>query len=376
MSGHSIIAPSAASVWSACPGSVLMKLAFPEEGPRPAAEEGTKCHELAERFLKKFQSAGPVLPPREKIVEEGYTPEMYDAAELFARAVGEFMHGAKVFGGENLGIEREVKAPSIHELSGGTVDAFVYNPKTRELLVADLKFGRLVVEVLGNKQLACYVAGVIAELGLTDPDTKITTCIVQPRAYHSLGSVRTVTRPLSYYVNEIADLRLAAERALAPDAETVSGSHCRYCPAKASCPAALKAAGTLFEATGEGIPHGATPEELGALYTNVLRAAEHLKFMESALKEQLESAIRSGGEVPGYQLETRSTPLAWTKTEEEIDALGEALGVELTKRKAITPTQAIKAGVDKGIVAQYAERSQKTELKKVKTNEAAAIFGA
>jgi hypothetical protein len=66
--------------------------------------------------------------------------------------------------------------------------------------------------------------------------------------------------------------------------------------------------------------------------------------------------------------------LSWTKPDGEVLALGELLG--LTLSKPMTPTQAGKAGLPKDILAAYAARSAGSlKLTKASATLAAKIFG-
>ena len=114
---------------------------------------------------------------------------------------------------------------------------------------------------------------------------------------------------------------------------------------------------------------------LGAQLTILKRAEAAIGNRLTALESQIESKIRAGGMIPGWSLERGAAgKLAWTKSEAEVLALGELLGLCLAK--PMTPTQAGKAGLPKDLLAAYASRSAGSlKLTKASTTLAAKIFG-
>src|SRR5690606_12070263 len=65
----------------------------------------------------------------------------------------------------------------------------------------------------------------------------ITITIVQPRAYHPDGSIRSETMPVEELLAFSVELMDAARETLKPDAALQVGDHCRFCKAKPICPA-------------------------------------------------------------------------------------------------------------------------------------------
>jgi len=130
----------------------------------------------------------------------------------------------------------------------GFVDLFGTSDVVRitdELLeIADLKYGRGVVEVEANTQLMLYLSGAVRKFGAR-PMYRLT--VYQPRAFHKDGYIRSV----DVTPGQLEDFNLLLEKAIAgnyaPKPEFTPGDHCRnYCSAMGSCKAAAKYSIRLF----------------------------------------------------------------------------------------------------------------------------------
>ncbi len=376
---HSIIPPSSAGIWGkpdGCTGWVIMAQTYPETEESIESKEGTASHEIAERMNQANARARIGYPTKEEIVgsiaSNGvvFTEEMYDAAEMFADDVAMVMRDTSVFGGPHLGIERRIEAKRIHELSYGTTDAFIYGRNQGRLYIWDYKFGFEVVEAYENWQSINYLAGIIEELeinGLEDQYTTVHVRIVQPRAFHRDGPIRE-------WVVKASDLRAHfnilhgnAHKALGPNAEYKTGSHCKHCPGRHACPAALKAGLGLYEVAAQPVPVELGAEALAVQYSIVQRARKQLEYLESGFEEQIKGLIRSGANVQGYRVEEGVGRERWAKPVEEVIALGDMLGHDLRKGDAITPNAARKLGIDDAVIIAYSEKP-KTGLKIVPDN--------
>jgi len=70
MALHSNISPSAASRWTACPGSVALTAALPPSKTSIHAAEGTACHELGEKLLKKEITKADIIKMEGRLVAD------------------------------------------------------------------------------------------------------------------------------------------------------------------------------------------------------------------------------------------------------------------------------------------------------------------
>lgn len=378
---HSIIPPSSAEIWGApdgCTGWVLMTQQYPQlpNGPyQTEADEGEASHEIAATLINAA-AVGVTLTADnfiDKPAANGllFTAEMFDGAKIYTDDVINVMRTTAVFGGPNFGNEFKIAAPSIHELSFGTTDQFIYDRNHGDLFIWDYKFGHDTVEAFENWQTINYLAGIIEALqidGFVAQHTTVYVRIVQPRAFHAKGVVREwklKAADLRPYFNI---LNHNAHKALSNAAEIHSGPHCKNCSARHVCPAALKAGMQLYEITRQPVPEPLSFEALGIQLAIIKRALKQLEYLESGFEEQVKNLIRSGKNIPGWMVEQSSGRETWSKPISEVIMLGELLGHNLKKPDdAITPNQARKLGIDKDVIKLYSA-TPKTGFKVVPDN--------
>lgn len=333
MADHSILAPSGASVWTACPGSLRLKQPELDDSDNTIREEGTACHELAAARLTG--------QPEPTVASNGIAidDDMREAVDLYVRTIHET--------GYTPSVERQVTCPSVHPDCFGTVDAYAYVRGT--LYIWDLKYGFGYVDAFENLQLLCYASGL-----MLPTIERIVLTIVQPRPY---AAVRKWSLTAEQLAGWTAKLAAAAIEALSPDAPVRSGPHCKYCSARFDCPAATRAGLDLYETVATAKLRGSTPAELAAFLTVVDRAAEQIKFLQTGVSEQLKHMLKSGQSVPGYKLVGKKGRLDWTAPADEVLLLGQLMGLDLSKPpEPITPTQAGKLGLSESLVDAYADR--------------------
>jgi hypothetical protein len=321
---------------------------FPEEDTEEA-REGEAAHELGAAMIQAADGRKHPLaidgPASNGTI---LTEEIWATSETYANNVIETLEGEPA---DCIAIEQTIRTP-IHENCWGTPDAALWIPRLHTLLIWDFKYGHGVVEAFENSQLICYASGCLAQLGWPSEAT-VKLRVVQPRAYHPEGPIRTWAPKSEALQHHITLLRGAASACLDCEggADTHSGAHCRYCSARHACPAALAAGIRLYEATKRPTPVNMTPAELGAQLAIVQRARKHLECLETALAQQATAALKGGQLVPGYMLAPGPGRLEWSKPPAQILRLGALLGVDLLKPAApITPTQARKTGLNPELI--------------------------
>ena len=120
-----------------------------------------------------------------------------------------------------------------------------------------------------------------------------------------------------------------------------------------------------------------SPTAMGQELRMLKYAAELLDARITGLTEQTINAIRKGGTVPHFKLAQTMGREHWTKEATEIITMGQLYGVELAKpAAAITPRQAVKAGLPEDVVTKLAGRVPGA-MKLIADNEdeARKIFG-
>jgi Protein of unknown function (DUF2800) len=249
MTAHSRFSASAASRWSACPGSIVLTQDAPNT-TSSAALAGTIGHEVADICLKQKVNAFQIT-----VVEvDGVQHEVPEETQIAVNNYTEYLHSR---GGQILSEVRIDYAKLLGVPKGdgfGTSDAVILLDNG-DIEIHDLKLGHGIVEVSGNPQLMLYAAGVAATLEETtgEPVERVTIGIYQPAASR-YGSTEEMSWQELHV--EIKDLKSAAKSAIAAEKLfKVSGptpqfyedytrageDQCKWCKHAASCPTLLAA---------------------------------------------------------------------------------------------------------------------------------------
>lgn len=334
---HSVLGASSSHRWKACAGSVALEATVPEPPSSPHAIEGTYAHEMAELIL-----AGREEDARLHAEKGGY-----DVAEMESH-VRVYTDYVQSLGGDPQ-IELRVTLDRLNPPvpMWGTVDTMVWDEETRHLQIVDLKYGQgVVVEVEDNPQLKYYLLGAVLAVG--ERPAKMTITIVQPRAHHPDGPVRSVEVGWEELKEFRVALMEAAHATQQPDAPLQVGSHCRWCRAKAICPAqqkfALETAQIEFEAEAEETPTLPSPEGMdGEKISFILERARIIEDWLGAVKEYARNQIEAGGEVPGWKLVAGRRSRRWGDETAAEEWLKQRFKVgEVYKKSLVSPAQAEK----------------------------------
>lgn len=370
---HVRLSPSGAHRWRNCPGSVRLEA----EVGRPDtssvhSREGTAAHDLAERCLN--ENLNPMEQIGQTIVVDGqagdpeaeYEIEVTEEMAISVRLFVDYVRERAVELNGEVFVEVRVNLEDLDPPApmGGTADAVIWSPSRRLLEVVDLKYGRgVVVEIEGNDQTRYYALGAVVELR-KKPET-VRTTIVQPRAQHADGPVRTASMSFQDLVEFKHRLFSDAEATQDPAAPLITGTWCRWCDALPVCPAqqvrALEVAQTEFdvlaEVEGDDESPLPTPKKLSVeQLVKILEASDVLETWLRSVRDYAQNRLERGLEVPGYKLVEGRSNRRWREDEEEaVDTFlrGKGLRVdERAPRKLISPYQAEKklkaAGYDPG----------------------------
>ena len=240
---HAKLSPSAAKRWMHCPGSVrLIEAIEVEDKPSRYAAEGTVAHSICEQCLLHDKDPKEFLGL--KMEADGFeftvNQNMVDACNVYVDYIREYIHDAEIQADINIQCEVEVKCSLKHlkikGLDGGTSDCVLINREHCELEVDDYKHGAgVAVEVENNPQAMQYGLGALRKLeeeGEDISDWKVTLTIIQPRAIHKDGPIRSWTVSAAALLTwQKEDLIPAAKATHKPDAPLVpSDDACRFCP--------------------------------------------------------------------------------------------------------------------------------------------------
>ena len=340
MADHAVYAPSASDRWIACLRAVPLEAKAPPEVSSQAARDGTDAHELASLMLGDgvgLLGDGVGLAAKyDKLINR--SPEHVEAAEQYADHI-RAVH-AKI--GGDLYVEQKV---TIYEdKCWGTADAIIVTPQL--LFVSDFKSGSGYIVPVETWQLRAYAIGVVKfcqSKGIAVP-TKIHLEIFQPRA-RDIEPVRFVEYDIMDLMQFELTIRDAIDRSLAGDGKFEVGAHCRWCRAKADCPAMAAAAVDLAHLRmHDGNPEAALdPQAMGPEQLDqALKLATVLEPWIKAVWARASSYLEMGGSLDSAKLVTKKRTRKW-KDEDAVPGVLKTFGINpYGEPKLLTPAQADK----------------------------------
>ena len=341
-------ASSTAANWT-CAGRMAMVSISPDQKSSIYAAEGTAAHEVAEKALRGDKDCSKFLGDVYSIdgFEVEITEEITNSAQMYVDYVVE---QNDVASGCLLFLEERHSLAQLDPPfdAGGTCDATIIKPLLGQIEVIDLKNGKGIVEVNGNKQTRTYalLALLNAPKELVNQVDTVKVTIVQPRASHKDGRIRSETFHIAELIEWTAELMKAMERSkLALDGfEMINGNrtafdtwaaaaltpgNCTFCPAQGICPALRSKALTVspevarawFEdPTLETPPMisntvpALSPEELA----HILDGLDMLEDWAKAVRATAHAMAEKGTTIPGYQLVEKIGNRKWAADDEKI----------------------------------------------------------
>lgn len=328
---HSPLGASSAERWLNCPGSVTLIAALRsspgyEEADPDYRSDGTQAHALAahclERDIDAWEADATEFPEM--------TADMMGAVQDYLTFVRE-LPGPRE-------IEVRVHLPEFHPQFFGTLDCVVFGDDGA-LHIVDYKHGvGVVVDAEDNPQLKYYGFGKVGldGLGRWRNDTPVKLTIVQPRAFHPDGPIRT-------WETTVGAIRKWAEEELRPAMDATKdldylalGQWCRFCPAKLVCPA--------YEGLARKAVQGSSP----ITYAE----AQQLKMLVKAVEEQTFQQLMNNEPVEGAKLVAKRADRTW----KENAPVAGTFSDDAWERKLKSPAQIEKLPGGKHFVSEYAFR--------------------
>lgn len=289
----------------ACPGWIKKSENLPKRPAGDAAIEGSMHHEVQERCQRDGVKPGSLIgliykEPGTDITRE-FTDDDLTLSEIAYNATNKLL--------DELDIDEMMVEPFVQYIegvAGGSIDLLGLSADRKTLLVLDLKFGRIAVDVVESAQHALYTVSAGA-----DPSTKdmvedverIVFAIVQPRVE---GVVSTWECDWGY----IEDFLITLHKAMDQD-HLVAGTHCNYCPAEAFC----------------------ETKRLNIMAANLLDAADQAELAKAAamvkevegwlrdIKEEMYLQMSRGVPVPGWKIVAKKATRKWIDEDEAAAAI-------------------------------------------------------
>jgi hypothetical protein len=307
---HYLLSPSAAHRWLPCSGEPTLRSSVPNLGSA-AALDGTTAHWAGEQCLRQRRD------PRDFAGHRCPETELYVTSEM-CQAVRVYVNHCESIRGEWVGIEFEFTLPELSPVLGGTSDFATVNGRC--LRVVDYKNGSgYSVQAEGNPQTRIYALGAYETVKKDNPELaagigSVLIDIVQPNV-EGEEPIRTEKLLLTELLEWRDTVLKRAIRRTESDKETlVAGAHCRFCPAKAVCPAQYKANLAVAQVDfAKPIAVAAPKPELLTIdqLSRVLQAKDQIESWLASVEAHAQSVLASGKPVPGFKLVKKRSNRAW-----------------------------------------------------------------
>lgn len=342
MNTHSRFGGSVIGIISKCLG-YTNATRFVIEDETEASREGTAAHMLAERCLNLGFEPSHYLG--KTIYDCEVTDDMVEQVSIYVNHINALRvmnPNAKSL------LEQRVVLSSIRNDVFGTTDHTMIALESRTLYMDDYKHGYVPVDEEGW-QLPFYAVGMLDTFNLWYQIDKVVCTIVQPRADHVRGAVRTV----EYTIDEIREWRSkiaeVVRKASEEDAPRIAGTHCHYCPVRANCRPRL--VHTVLNSSIESPLNTINDSELDKILTEIPTILKHFEAVQE------EALIRARG---GMLFENFKLVKGRVRAEcKDVDGFVEKAG--LPKEKLFNPgklkgkTVLKQLGVDQEVLNEFFE---------------------
>lgn len=380
---HSTFSASGADRWCLCPGSIVLSAGAPRTTSQYAAE-GTVAHLVLTFALQQGKSAAEFIG--QEYAADGFTFTVDEDMARHVQVCIDYVHDLKGEDGVVLVDQRVNYAKYLGVPEGqawGTADVIIV--RGDEVIVVDFKYGQGVEVSAGydapsspadepqrhpNRQMALYALGVVdlVESTLGDKPTRVRLAISQPRISVKPSEYDLSVEELEAWgygearsaacsvVNAQATAALgeSADPNWSPTFLSPGEKQCRFCPAKATCPALRNEVAN--ETTGVT---PASPDEFANLtpidplmfpseswLSAALSKVDLIEDWCKAVRAEVERRLLAGEPVPGFKLvQGKRGSRQWNDPDAAEKLLRETFRLPIEKAydmKLISPTSAEK----------------------------------
>ena len=355
---HSKYSASAAKRWMNCPGSMVLCVGLVDHGSK-YADEGTKAHAASEELL----TTGAIS------TVTGVDGDMLKHVGVYTGNIKQYAEGGTLMVEQRVNYSRFLGVDTGE--AWGTSDAIVI--QGNEVQVHDLKYGQgELVSADGNEQMMLYALGAYDALDdLAGPFTHFRTAIhqvrVDPRPQEWDGTVETL---LAF--GEVAKRAVHAVKAAEFGFQSVADGtktqaeweaeylnpgegQCRWCKAKATCPALYKMTSDTLLADFEQIDEAPQPHKLS--FAQMRLALENKGLIEAwllSVENSVKDLLLEGGTFEGFKLVEGRSVRKWSDEDQAGERLVDLVGEQNAfTKKLISPAQAEKllGKKDKALIA-------------------------
>lgn len=242
---------SAADRWMVCQGApkYISTLNVPNVNTKWSSE-GTLAHKINDQALLTDKFPEPGIRVEQDGFEFKITDEMLEACNsyyTYVKYVLEYSYSTSA----TMAVEQYCYLTSlgVPGLTRGLVDCLIVDEEKKKIEVIDYKHGKgVVVEVKENPQIMLYALAALIKIEseseiVNIKKYKVKLTIVQPRAFHPRGPIRSWEIKATELYDWAKDIMVPAAKGCHEDNATLVPSEkgCRFCPAAGiPCPALYK----------------------------------------------------------------------------------------------------------------------------------------
>ena len=321
MKHSTVVGGSTAKRVMNCPGSVALVQLAPPSPSSVYADKGTLLHTAISEVLLGEDNVIGMTYEGQTLDQDMIDQKMQPALDLLDKLDPD--------GAMKLAIETRVGFGNYLPGAFGSCDVLGRIGDTA--YVIDWKFGDgIAVEAEENEQLMYYAGAAMRTPEVAwvfDGATSIECVIIQPPA---IRQWTTTPKRIGQFARA---LKKAVKVASLPDAKLNPGEHCRFCPAKPTCPAMTGAVDRALKVKLDAVDD----EMLGKYAANAVL----LQGWIDDLNALVQTKIEKGYKIPGWKMVAKRGTRKWADPKAAPDAL-KALGIDPIKQELVSPAQAEK----------------------------------